>query len=76
MPGDPNILIAEKDLRDYKIWKEEQEEIEEGHQKIFKTQQKIKCACVFWEPWECSRIRHIPESDYEACICVCHKNVE
>ncbi len=73
MPGDPNNLIAEKDLRDYEIWKEETMEMEEGRQKIIDKQQEIKCACVFWEPWECSRIRNIPDDDYEACTCVCHK---
>ncbi len=59
MVGDPNDLIAQKDL--------------EARQKIIDTQQRIKCVCVFWEPWECSRIRHIPDNNYEACSCICHK---
>jgi len=72
MPGDPNNLIAEKDLRDYEIWQEEQAEIENWRQAILDTQQRIKCACVFWEPWECSKIRHMPDENYEACRCICH----
>ena len=46
------------------------------HKKIIDTQQKIKCACVFWDPWECSRIRNYPDSDYESCTCICHKDIE
>ena len=70
--GIKEIVLDINKLLEQENHAEEERSVEETKNKIEEKQVEIKCACVFWEPWECSKIRHLPDTDYEACTCICH----